>query len=254
MINMISFSGGRTSAYMTIRLLDDPQYTDDNTIICFANTGKEKEETLKFAQRVDKYIGNKIIWLEYDPINKFKIVNYETASRNGEPFAALIKKRKYVPNVMTRFCTTELKIRVIKSYLASIGIKEWLNIVGIRYDEPRRYNRVKHHVNKWVDWFPLVEWKVEKKDVLEYFKKMPFDLQLKDYEGNCDLCFLKGIKKRTQILKDSPGIANWWIEQEKLTGATFVKDYGVEKLLKRANSQLNELKFEDADFSCYCGD
>ncbi len=44
-INMISFSGGRTSAMMTIELLKLPEYNENNTVVCFANTGKETGAT-----------------------------------------------------------------------------------------------------------------------------------------------------------------------------------------------------------------
>nr|WP_311138682.1 hypothetical protein [Pseudomonas amygdali] len=37
-----------------------------------------------------------IIWQEYrDDDRGFTIVTYETASRDGEPFAALVRKRSY---------------------------------------------------------------------------------------------------------------------------------------------------------------
>lgn len=93
----ISFSGGRTSALMAIELLKDEKYKD--AAVIFANTGKENEATLKFVNDVDKYIGNRIVWIEYnpDPAIWFNVVTYETASRKGEPFRALVLKRKYPP-------------------------------------------------------------------------------------------------------------------------------------------------------------
>ena len=249
----LSFSGGRTSAYMTLECLKLEQYK--NALIVFSNTGKENESTLKFVNDVDLYLGgNKIVWVEFiDEKPYYKIVSYETASRNGEPFAALIKKRKYVPNVVTRYCTQELKIRVMKRYLKGVhGWKHWVNLVGIRYDEPRRYakvNTVARHEVFDVE-HPLVAGLVTKPMVLDYWRKMPFDLELKEHQGNCDLCFLKGMKKKQQIARENPSAFDWWIEQEKLTGATFVKGVTYEQVRHFVNISP---QFEfDNTIDCFC--
>jgi hypothetical protein len=40
--------------------------------------------------------------------------------------------------------------------------------------------------------------------VREFFGASRIDLGLKDYEGNCDLCFKKSLKKRLTIIKENP--------------------------------------------------
>lgn len=56
---------------------------------------------------------------------------------------------------------------------------------------------------------------------LGYWLKMPpprpgWDLCLRQDEGNCDLCFLKGAMKLVRILEQRPELAEWWIETETL--------------------------------------
>ena len=98
----ISFSGGRTSAYMLHRILESNGGLSSETVVCFANTGKEDEATLEFVRDCAVNWNVPITWLEFrDTEVRFTVVNFETASRNGDPFEALIRKRNYLPNPVT---------------------------------------------------------------------------------------------------------------------------------------------------------
>jgi len=81
----ISFSGGRTSAYMLWRVLQsNGGKLPEEAVVCFANTGKEDEATLKFVQDCAVNWGVPIVWLEFcDTKSKFEIVDFDSASRNG---------------------------------------------------------------------------------------------------------------------------------------------------------------------------
>ena len=98
---LISFSGGRTSAFMLKQIIDAHGGTlPDDIYVTFANTGKEMPETLDFVQACSEHWGVKVHWLELEmaderPVYRTKEVTYETASRDGEPFAALIGRRSY---------------------------------------------------------------------------------------------------------------------------------------------------------------
>ena len=112
---VISFSGGRSSAYMLYKILEAHDFELPNYIkVIFANTGKEMPQTLDFVRDVGDKWDVDIVWLEYAGKNKYKQVSYETASKNGEPFAQLIEDKNYLPNMMARFCTSELKILTIE--------------------------------------------------------------------------------------------------------------------------------------------
>ena len=141
---VISFSGGRTSAFMTKFILEHKKYEDYNKIIVFANTGKEKEETLQFVRDCDKYFNFKTVWVEADVIHEkrkgtdFKLIDFETASRNGEPFEEVIKKYG-LPTVIGSHCTRELKLAPISKYIKSLKLKgEVYTAIGIRFDEMQR--------------------------------------------------------------------------------------------------------------------
>jgi hypothetical protein len=57
--------------------------------------------------------------------------------------------------------------------------------------------------------------------VLAFWKAQSFDLQLKTWEGNCDLCFLKARDKKVRIMQDHPEMAAWWLEKERAAGQPF---------------------------------
>lgn len=215
---VISFSGGRTSAYMCWVLLNDPEYRDKyEFIFIFANTGKEKEETLIFVDQCDKYFGLNLVWVEalVHPEKgvgtTHRIVNFETASRKGEPFKDVIRKYS-ITNAKFPHCTRELKQRPIASYTKSVvGSNQYVTAIGIRIDEMRR---AKQHDERLI--YPLTTSKhmIGEAGVRKFWHEMPFDLKLKSYQGNCDLCWKKSANKKMQIIREQPEVAEWWIEME----------------------------------------
>jgi len=81
----ISFSGGRTSAYMLWRVLQSNGGLPAEAIVCFANTGKEDEKTLEFVRDCAVNWEVPIVWLEFcDTKSKFEIVDFDNASREGD--------------------------------------------------------------------------------------------------------------------------------------------------------------------------
>lgn len=63
---LISFSGGRTSAFMLRQILDAHGGTLPADVhVVFANTGKERPETLDFVQECSERWKVRIRWVEY---------------------------------------------------------------------------------------------------------------------------------------------------------------------------------------------
>lgn len=207
----ISFSGGRTSAYMTKWLLENVKDVYEEVVVLFANTGQENEATLEFVDRCDKEFNFGLIWVEalVDPKVgngvRHKIVNFETASRKGVPFEDMI--RKYgIPNVTGPFCTRSLKLHPMTSYIRSIGWKNgnYETAVGIRIDE---MDRVSSQMNENQIIYPLVEMKkMSKEAIILWWRDQSFDLQLREHEGNCSWCWKKSKRKLLTLAVDSPEI------------------------------------------------
>lgn len=258
---VISFSGGRTSGYMLWRILQAHGGTlPPEVLVIFANTGKERTETLDFVERCSQRWAVPIHWVEYrltapipcptrcaewatmtddektaawtawneamevhrtptqaKPLSHgFACVGWATACRNGEPFEECIIAHKMLPNVVTRFCTQELKIRPMNKLVKSWGWKNWNVCVGIRADEPRRLAKARgtKRRERYDVIHPLATAKVTLADVTAFWKSQPFDLELGPHEGNCDLCFLKSPGRRERLMRDRPQDAPWWIRME----------------------------------------
>lgn len=210
----VSFSGGRTSAFMLRRILDAGSEVE----VLFANTGKEREETLDFVAECGSRWGVAIHWLERGPGGDAVEVDYASAARHGEPFERLIQERGYVPNPAAPFCSTELKSRVCRDFMRQRGHDEWDAAVGIRADEPKRVARLRgRKVEGGHVVMPLAEAGVCEEDVLRFWRAQPFDLRLHSHEGNCDLCFKKAGRKLLGLIDRAPDRADWWAAQEQAT-------------------------------------
>ena len=268
----ISFSGGRTSAYMLWRVIQSNGGLPDKAKVCFANTGKEDEATLRFVDRCSKEWGVPITWVEYaeaeETKDRFRVVSFETASRDGEPFEAIIRKRNYLPNPVSRFCTVEMKVRAIHRYLKSIGWTEWDSMLGIRADEPRRLAKIGNqdygkHEEKIA---PLGRVGVTKEMVGAFWEQQSFDLELPNiggvtYHGNCDLCYLKGASQIRSLIAEKPERATWWIKIEALalasapSGAKFRTDRpSYAQMAKFAADQRDMFDPKEEAIACFCGD
>jgi 3'-phosphoadenosine 5'-phosphosulfate sulfotransferase (PAPS reductase)/FAD synthetase len=265
----ISFSGGRTSAYMLWRVLEAHQMSlPPEAVVCFANTGKEDEKTLEFVRDCAVNWNVPITWLEFrDTEELFEIVDFDSASRNGEPFEALIRKRNYLPNPVTRFCTSELKIRPIGRYLLSLGMAdtkteaENMSMIGMRADEQRRAAKIEDKSR-----IPLVTAGITKEDVGAFWRSQPFDLGLPNnngvtMHGNCDLCFLKGGAQVLSLIAEKPERAVWWARMEALalvskpSGAVFRSDRpSYASMLQYSKEQTNLFDPNEEAIACFCGD
>lgn len=68
---VISFSGGRSSAYLLMMLINGGFGQEETDIISFQNTGKEHETCYVFLKEIEQITSIPIVWLEYTLTDKF---------------------------------------------------------------------------------------------------------------------------------------------------------------------------------------
>ena len=255
----IQFSGGRTSAYMLRQILDryDGALPTDCHVL-FQNTGREMPETLDFVHECQTRWGVPITWLEYDADNGYRVVSHNSASRDGEPFEALIRKRSYLPNRVTRFCTSELKVRPAEKFMQAHGHKAWTAIIGIRADEAHRTNSKSADREPWECFYPLAAAGVTKHDVAAFWSAQDFDLRLPNINGktplgNCDGCFLKSEANRAFLARYYPQRAAWWARIEAETDNRFHNEQPWSALVEHAKRQPDWVFDQEDGLYCTAG-
>lgn len=242
MQRVINFSGGKTSAYMTIH-----EYREGD-IVLFCDTGREHPKTYKFINDFEAHENIPIIRLSH-PLG----------------FEGVLKKESFIPNKWKRKCTIELKIKTARRYLVKMGIIKYENLIGFRSDE---FRRVKTRKKMWQtvnDVFPLYDNGIDKQMINEYWRHKKYTLEIPSILGNCDLCFMKGKDALMAIMALYPELADKWIADEensklrmegkKKMGHTYFEGITMRQL--RNISQNNLFKDYDLEeispaYNCAC--
>jgi len=201
---LVTFSGGRTSGYMCSWLIKNMSWKY-KFVFVYANTSREHLKTLEFVNNCDLYFKLNLVWLEADIKKekgvgtKYKITNYLDSKKKGEVYEDMIKKYG-LPNKSYPHCTRELKLRPIDNYSKDLGIVK--RAIGIRKDEGKRANK---NFKEMEIYYPLLfDNPVAKEDVLYWWSKMPFDLEITEEYGNCTTCWKKSDRKLMTIAKNTP--------------------------------------------------
>jgi len=267
---IVSFSGGRSSGMMLVKMAEKKLL--DNAVIQFADTGREHVETYNFVDKIENFIGVPIVRITAFPGVK-------------DPLRHLILKRKFLPNQQMRICTLELKIIPMQRLMIELGHKEYVNFLGFRADEQKRIvqkrdgdsfavykknkkirqdaEKVEEQRNKddydfyQIDnQFPLNEWDISKRDVLEFWAKMPFDLETPlGGDSNCVFCFHKPFPQKVLLGQLLPEVLEVWLEDEKLIKATYNKNHSMKDIQQFSKRQTNFVFNQIGDSeNCVCSD
>jgi len=287
-----SISGGKTSAYIAAH------YPADYNLFCLVTTSDknclypdkklrqivsdkigrefigtlEEDAIIHTMLDLEQYIGRKITWL-----NEFDFDDLTTRhKKNGET-------KHYVPNVMRRICTVEMKIIPMAKFIVK-NIGEVVETrIGFRVNETRRANNMiarlnadgimeqkiivgkhKNGNNKWksipyqIPKFPLIEDRIFKDTIDKYWDDKPVRFA---YLNNCVGCFHRNAALLKHMSVKHPNKFNWFVQKEKLAIKSFGKSgswkAGQGSTYEEIRSAFKQLDFFDDDFndcdSGYCG-
>lgn len=167
--HVVSFSGGRTSAYL-VHLMEQKRKAENIKVeYVFMDTGAEHPKTYKFIKKCVEYFDIKLTCLQADfnqAVGKghtYKIVNVNNLKQdlvNG-PYAQLVKKYG-VPTVKSAWCTSRMKEETHDKYCADkYPNNDFITLIGMRADEPKRYfgksafGKIKAHPYDWREFHKI---------------------------------------------------------------------------------------------------
>ena len=235
-----SLSGGKTSSYMAVH------YPADYNIFALVTVDdlKCKPSDDKIVQMVSDKIGKEFIGTVEDDLTLKVIFDLEQKIGNeiiwvvGESFDELIRKKSnWLPSSLSRYCTTEMKVRPIWDWwYKNIGEKVKMGI-GYRYDEMERADRFKSSFkgivgkvgtrNKWQEidwregWFPLIENKVIHPTIVGWASTSGINFPI---DSNCLGCFHKSPQQIAKNYQNHKNKIEWFIDKEKTARGTWKKD------------------------------
>jgi hypothetical protein len=241
-----SLSGGKTSSYMAkhfkadynifslVRIEDERCKPKDESIVKYVSdkigtdfiATAESDKTLYVVRDLEQLLGQEIIWVI------------------GETFEQVISRRKALPNMMWRFCTTEMKMKPIFEYCRN-NIADIVDMqIGFRYDEKERANRENNTFkaivgqsengrNKWkdIEWrktsYPLIDNQVFHFHVGDWAKETGLTFPA---DSNCVGCFWKPFQQLRKNWEDEPLKMQWFSDMEKKMRRKFKKEMSYEKV------------------------
>ena len=233
MKKVVSFSGGRTSAYLCYLMKE--MYGDDVDFV-YMDTGAEHAKTYEFIRNCNKHLDLDLTCLRTDfssPLgagNSYHVVPIDEIGQDLKPFSEMMAKYG-TPYIGGMFCTDRMKLVPYTKYCNDkYGKGNYETWLGIRADEPKRLS-----VKKNIRYLAEIS-DFDKQDVLDFWKGMLFDLDIEEWNGNCVFCPKKSDLKLAAAERDNPEA---YIEFLDAIGAVEVR-----KVVTRTQEFINSTGFK----------
>lgn len=232
---VLSLSGGKDSTalgleWLTRHRADPATYPLDEVIYC--DTGMEFPAMVEHVARLERIFrdaGIKFTRLKGKKPFEYLMFEYQPKRKNS---AHNDFKGHSWPTHRIRWCTKDLKIRVIDNYLKSLNEKySVIRLIGLAADEQYRLER-EHNQNP-NHRHPLADWGWTEADCLKYCYDHGFDWGglYELFKGvSCWCCPLQPLDELRKLRKHFPDLWNRLILMDRTTWRQFRTDYSVDQL------------------------
>lgn len=223
LVKVISFSGGRTSAFLVNLFRMDP-----NAHFVFMDTGAEHPATYQFIKdivshwKIDLVCLRTVINPQMGVGVDYRVIKLDELKQDLKPWSEMLEKYGS-PYFDMPFCTARMKTDPFEKYCNDkFGKGNFERWIGIRFDEPKRLPievleklQLPVHtkaVRQKQGFRYLAEIsEFDKDDVLDWWESQPFDLAITEHLGNCVFCIKKAVNKVALALKDEPEQFVKWV-------------------------------------------
>jgi hypothetical protein len=271
-----SLSGGKTSSYIAAN------YPADYNIFALVRTDDKNclFPDAKIRQIVSDKIGKEFIgtleedMIIYTMLDLEQYIGREIVWLSENTFEHVIKKHSnYLPNIMSRFCTTDMKVFPIAQWCYDNTDLPIEMRIGFRANEMSRAKNMierqangienfkfrvgeKNGRNQWKElpyrkvYFPLIDEGIFKDKIEAFWKDKPVRFA---YQNNCVGCFHRNELMLKHMSVKAEKQFDWFVEQEQKNGCTFKSGVTYEKIKShKLQLDLFDDDFQDCD-SGYCG-
>ncbi len=243
-LRVCSFSGGKDSTAMLLRMLEEEMPVD---VILFCDTGLEFPALYDHIRKVEQNIGREITVVknpnDFEYLFAHKKITRKRKTQNAARYGMERDGYSWAGPKM-RWCTELLKNQPREQFLQHLReeytVQEY---VGIAADETYRLSR-KCNQRPEVR-LPLVEWGMTEADCLAYCKERGYDwggLYEKMHRVSCWCCPLQSLVELRVLYRDFPDLWAQLKRWDAMTWRPFRADYSVKQLEQRFDFEDEWLK------------
>lgn len=227
---VVSFSGGKDSTALLIRMVAEGMPFDD---VVFCDTGKEFPAMYEHIAQVEKYLGISVTVLRAPKTFEYYLAEHIKVK------GKMVGQAGYGwPDHVNRWCTNRLKQKVVAKYLRQFDAVEEYH--GIAVDEAMRATKNKGRNIR----YPLLYWGMTEDDCLKYCYDLGFDwgglYEIFD-RVSCYCCPLQPIGELRTLHSHFPELWQDMKDMDAKSWRTFKDNNPLDKLERRFEMEKSQM-------------